>query len=226
MGGTAPTPDLVIPDSMALDARFAMDGPQLTATLGLAEQQGRLHLDAAYHLGTEAYRAHLDVDSLQLDHFMPRDSLRLLSLRAEAAGQGTDPASPLTTAALDASLRRLEYARRTVSGVDVKASLARALAKAHVVSDNALLKMEAVGTMRLDTRHTDGHLQLRADDVALHRLGITPEPLPNPCAFTLSAAARHDSVHLSFDSGDLHARLKGGTAWRHSSARAPDLPAC
>ncbi|MBO1362138.1 hypothetical protein J2D73_20385, partial [Acetobacter sacchari] len=67
-----------------MDAHFRMDGAQYNADLQLTEDKGALRLDADYNSDTQAYRADLAVDSLQLQHFLPKDSIYELSLSVAA----------------------------------------------------------------------------------------------------------------------------------------------
>ena len=72
-----------------------------------------------------------------------------------------------------------------------------------MTSDNALLKMQADADMRLDRKYLDGKVAMNVENVGLHELGISPKPLKHPFAFTLGAEARHDSIKMSMDAGDL-----------------------
>lgn len=56
-----------------------------------------LNLDAAYNGSTEAYRADLKVDALQLHHFLPKDSIYELTTSVAAVGRGIDFTSYRTT---------------------------------------------------------------------------------------------------------------------------------
>ena len=104
-----PETGIAIPDSMGLNAKLKLQGNQLTARLELEESDGRLEADARYETRTEAYRLTLATDALPLHHFLPGDSLRELSLRAEAWGRGTDFASPRTWAQARLQLEALQY---------------------------------------------------------------------------------------------------------------------
>src|SRR5699024_7391994 len=88
-------------------------------------------------------------------------------------------------------------------GIDLTAGLKSALATVHMTSDNALLKMQADADMRLDRKYLDGKVAMNVENVGLHELGISPKPLKHPFAFTLGAEARHDSIKMSMDAGDL-----------------------
>ena len=75
LGGMTPGAPLVIPDSMLLDARLGMEGSKYDARLLLKEGEGRLGLTAALNSTTEAYTADLHIEDLQINHFLPKDSI-------------------------------------------------------------------------------------------------------------------------------------------------------
>lgn len=206
--GTAPDGSILVPDSMDLSARLGVEGSQCTAALKLQEQEGSLNLDASYHLLTEAYHADLAVNSLQVHHFLPQDSIYTLTAHVSAKGQGTDFASNKTIAALEASLKELQYGHWNVSGVDLRARLRNSFATVRLTSDNPLLKMQGAAGMHLDRKYLDGRLNLKVEEVDLHKLGFAPQPLKHPFAFNLGAEARHDSIKLKLDAGDLDLQFR------------------
>lgn len=204
------TPDgfMVVPDSMHLAARVGVDGTQCIAVLKLQEREGVLDLDAAYNLSTEAYHADLAINSLQVNHFLPKDSIYTLTAKMSVKGQGVDMASGKAVAALNASLGNLQYGHWNISGVEVHAGLKSSVAFVRLASNNDLLKMQGNADMRLDRKYLDGKLNLNVEEVNLHKLGIAPKPLKRPFAFTMDGEARRDSVKLNLDAGDLDLRLR------------------
>ena len=203
LGGVTPDGSVVVPDSMNLDARVSLAGNDCTASLDLQEQQGTLSLTAGYNLSDERYRLDLRADSLQLNHFLPKDSLYQLSARLSAQGQGLDFASPHTTAQVDFALGGLHYGRWHLSGIALEAALKRAWASVRLNSNNDLLRMQLAGGLHVDRPYMDGRLSLNLDDADLHALGLIPAPLEHPLAVRLAAEARRDSIKLHVGSGDL-----------------------
>lgn len=204
-GLTGVTPDgsIVVPDSMHMAARLGLDGPKYDATLKLEEGAGLLNLLAHYNTATEAYQADLAIADLQVHHFLPKDSIYTLSAKLSAKGQGFDPANHRTVASAHASLGELQYGHYNISGIELTAALKSALATVHLASDNPLLKMQANADMRLDRKYLDGKLDMAVEEVNLHKLGLSPKPLNHPFAFNLGAEARHDSIKMKLDAGDL-----------------------
>lgn len=208
LSGSAPNVSFIIPDSMSLEALMRVDGQQIGANINLHEGTGLVHADAMYHLTDEAYRARLLVDSMRIDHFLPHDSIYQLSFQVDAAGRGTDLGKASTLARIEARLKEVGYKKWLVSDVDFKAGLKQHVATAHIRSNNQLLRMEGEADMRFDRRYLDGGARFKVDEVSLYRLGILPEPLKRPFAFTFDATARRDSVKARLDAGDLHLNFR------------------
>ena len=208
LGGTAPSPDLIIPDSMSLRTTLSLDASRLSALLNLNEQGGHIGLDAFYDLASTAYNARLRVEELQLHHFMPRDSIYNLSAFINLEGQGTEPAKPKTHASLHAAVQQLQYGHWDIQQIELKGALKHAEATASLTSQNPLLEMNSQARMRLDRNYLDGDLSIDVSQLDLHKLGIAPKPLKRPFAFGIRGEAQRDSVKLSLDAGDMNLRLK------------------
>lgn len=198
---------LTIPGEMNMDAHFRMAGAQYNADLHLTEDKGALSLDADYNSTTQAYRADFTVDSLQLQHFLPKDSIYELSVSVAARGRGIDFTSHKAIASLKATIDQLNYTHYHLSGVELTAELKGALARAHLVSNNALLGMTATGEYNLARNYPDGKLSMDVSHVSLYELRLLPQPLKRPLAFHLEAEARKERVAVALSAGDLRAEL-------------------
>ena len=225
LAGLTPDGGVVVPDSMHLAARLNLEGPHCTATMQLHEGEGSLALDAAYNLSTEQYRAGLIIDSLQLHHFLPQDSIYTLSATLMAQGQGTDIASDKTVAALDASLKQLEYGKWQISDVDLKAGLRSSVASVSLKSDNALLRMQGDADLRLDRTYLDGKLKMNVEQLNLYELGVAPRPLKHPFAFALNSEARLDSIKLQLEAGDMDFRFRARSTLKRLLEQGTDFMA-
>ena len=205
LSGSLPDSTFCVPDSMRLRAHLGMEGPRLEARLHVDERGGRLDLDARYDLSDHSYRASLKADSLQPAHFLPQDSLYLLTATLEAEGRGTDFLSPATRAGARLSVDRLLYGQWDLSDIALDAALRSGQATAHVSSDNPLLKMRADAAMRLDRKYTEASIDLHLSDADLHAFGLLSAPLDSPLEADLHAAASRRSVEVRLTSGDLSA---------------------
>lgn len=223
LADAAPDGSFVIPDSMHLAARVGLEGAQCTASLKLQEREGFLNLDAAYNLVSEAYHADLVINDLQVNHFLPRDSIYALTATLSAKGRGVDVMSHKSVATLNASLKQLRYGARDISGVEAQAGLKSSVASVRLLSDNRLLKMQGSADMRLDRKYTDASLALEVEDVNLYGLGLLPRPLKRPFAFTMGAEARSDSLKLRLDAGDLNLRFRAHSTLEKLMAQSDEF---
>lgn len=198
---------IVIPP-VAMTAALRMKGPQFEANLLAKESDGRVALTAMYNTANEAYNANLSIDSLRINHFMPRDSIYLLSAHAAVTGKGIDINSVRTTASVTAGVNMLEYGKYKITDVELTAALKDALATAHLTSMNALLVMDAWGEYRLNARNMEARASVNIADVDVHQLGLVAEPMKHTVSMSLSAEAKEDSVKLFIISGDLEAKLR------------------
>ena len=203
LGGLTPDSSLVIPDNMRLDTRLTVEGNACSATLDLQEQEGSLNLAAAYNLGDGRYQLDLRADSLQVNHFLPKDSLYTLSAKLMAHGQGFDFSSAKTSAQVDLALGELQYGKLRLTDVDLRAALRSSVASVLLRSDNDLLRMQLAADLRLDRKYMDGKLKLGVQDVDLHRLGVIPRKPEHLLTLDLAAEARRDSIKLHVGAGDL-----------------------
>ncbi|WP_455962778.1 translocation/assembly module TamB domain-containing protein [Bacteroides bouchesdurhonensis] len=205
--GTAPNGTLVIPDSMNLSTKVEIKGPQYKAKLKLKNKGGTIDANAALNTSSEVYTADLKVTDLQLHHFLPKDSLYELSLSAKASGRGLDVMSYRSRANLDLTVDHFQYAQYHIFGIHLTGDIKSALATAHLVSDNALLKMTADAEYHLAHNYPDGKVTMDVTQLDLHELGIALKPLKRSLAFNFTAEARKDRVYTHLIAGDMKLNL-------------------
>lgn len=208
-----PGAPLVIPDSMLLDARLGVEGPKYDARLQLKEKEGRLNFTANLNTSTEAYNADLKIEDLQVNHFLPHDSIYELTASLSARGRGLDFTSYRSVAAVKASIDKLHYSNYKISGIDLTGAVKNAVATAQLTSDNALLKMKADAEYHLAHRYPDGKVELDVTYLDTEKLfGISlgkdsekgPEKEP---AFRFTGEVRKERVFTHLTSGDLKLNL-------------------
>ncbi|MDD3039322.1 translocation/assembly module TamB domain-containing protein [Bacteroides sp.] len=205
--GTAPNSTFVIPDSMSLSSKVDIRGPQYKANLHLKNKGGTIGANATLNTSTEVYAADLKVNNLQLQHFLPKDSLYELSLSAKANGRGLDVKSYRSHANLDLTIDQFHYAKYKVSDIHLTGNIKGALATAHLTSDNVLLKMTADAEYHLAHSYPDGKVTMDVTQLDLHELGIAPKPLKRPFTFNFTAEARKDRVYTHLIAGDMKLNL-------------------
>lgn len=115
---------MVIPPGTAVDGTVSMNGSRLGTELTMKDGgKGSVVLSAGFDLTETAYEAKIDIDSLNLHAFMPKDSLYDLSARIEASGKGIDFFSPRTRLEATGELSSLHYGHLLFSGLKMETRL-------------------------------------------------------------------------------------------------------
>lgn len=209
LGGMTPGAPVVIPDSMLLDARLGMEGPKYDARLLLKEGEGRLGLTAALNSATEAYTADLHIEDLQINHFLPKDSIYEFSASLAAHGRGFDFTSYKTETALRATIDKLHYGDYKISGIDLTGTVKNAVANAQLTSDNPLLKMKADAEYHLAHHYPDGKVELNVTGLDTERLfGVSlGKNSDKPLELQFTGEVRKERVFTHLTTGDLKLNL-------------------
>lgn len=202
-----PGAPLVIPDSMLLDARLGMEGPKYDARLQLKEKEGRLNLTANLNTNTEVYSADLKIEDLQVNHFLPHDSIYELTTSLSARGRGLDFTSYRSVATVNASVDKLHYADYRISGIELSGAVKNAVATAQLTSDNALLKMKADAEYHLAHRYPDGKVELDVTSLDTEKLVGISLGKEKVLAFQFTGEVRKERVFTHLTSGDLKLNL-------------------
>ena len=177
-----------IPDSMKLVGNIRLDSSKLITQMTLAEGLGKAFIDGSYDMGNEAYEADVRIDSLRIDHFLPRDSIYLFSGHALAKGQEMD-----------------------LRNIMAEGSLQNSRLSMNLQADNELFRFSGNGRVRMDVPHFNGNVDLQIDDVNLYKLGLAKRPLSKPFSVHVTGVARKDSAQFDIIGGDLDLRLKALT---------------
>ncbi len=209
LGGMTPGAPLVIPDSMLLDARLGMEGSKYDARLLLKEGEGRLGLTAALNSTTEAYTADLHIEDLQINHFLPKDSIYEFSASLAAHGRGFDFTSYKTAAALKATIDKLHYGDYKISGIGLTGTVKNAVANVQLTSDNPLLKMTADAEYHLAHHYPDGKVGLNVTGIDTEKLfGVSlGKNSDKPLDLQLTGEVRKERVFTHLTAGDLKLNL-------------------
>lgn len=202
-----PGAPLVIPDSMLLDACLGMEGPEYDARLQLKEKEGRLNLTANLNTNTEVYSADLKIEDLQVNHFLPHDSIYELTTSLSARGRGLDFTSYRSVATVNASIDKLHYADYRISGIELSGAVKNAVATAQLTSDNALLKMKADAEYHLAHRYPDGKVELDVTSLDTEKLVGVSLGKEKVLAFQFTGEVRKERVFTHLTSGDLKLNL-------------------
>ena len=207
-------PDLRIPRGLSLTGDVQLTPDQAKALLTANDGGGTARLDITANSPTPlasllaegqlegiGYKASASVDKLNLRHFMPRDSLGLVTAAVQLSGRGTQLATANVQA--KASLHSLQYGHWQLDSVQATAT---------INGGHALVDINSCNTLVSGTAHIDAHLPISnekgqtlaasiettLDAINLHALGISDAP--TTIGFTCDANLESDlrlTHHLS-----------------------------
>lgn len=200
---------LVIPSGISLDLKAGVKGSLYTTALHAKESEGSLRLEGEFDGATEVYKASIQVDSLQVMHFLPKDSIGLLVVNGSVSGKGLDFSSPRSSAQATIALDQLQYGKYQVSGLTLDGGLANSIASAHLKSNNVLLAGEIEASYALNRSYTDATVRADIKEVNLYELGVVETPMPRPVSLDMEARLMKDSVRLLMHAGDLRLSFRG-----------------
>ena len=120
-----PRSDIRIPKGMTLSGDFKVNGGKYDVDATLREGAGTVKLKGTVS-ATAAKPMEYDIDAtinrLNLRHFMPKDSLGLLTATIKAKGRGTDLLSSNSHADIKASVQQLEYGHMDLQDITADAT--------------------------------------------------------------------------------------------------------
>ena len=169
--------NVAVPKGTSLEGKFALDGEKMETTLMLKQPQVVLHPDseplpprqvahlfAQYDTSNEAYLADLEVDDLDVNQFLPKDSIYEVAMKLHADGEGLDVFAPQTRFNVYGTVSKLHYATYMLTGYDLKANLEKHHMGALLTAKNPAMDVSA----RLDAK-------LKPNDVAAHLQVLVPK---------------------------------------------------
>lgn len=137
---------------------------------------GRAHLYASYMMPDEDYSLMADIRNFQLHHFLPKDSLFLLTAKARIKGHGFDPQQHSTRTTGYVKVEKFGYGRQDLGGISANIRLAGGHAHLDFLSQNVLLRAKASLHTEFSRRLSEAHLSLSLNRIDLHGLGIMERP--------------------------------------------------
>ena len=166
-----------IPHGIKAGGRVKVDGQQYFADLTAREGGGVVKAKGTLHADRMRYDAKVNVNNLNVHHFMPRDSIYTVSADVALRGHGTDFLSPHTQLLADAQVSHLRYGTWNLDHVTAQANVQRGHALVDVDSRNPLIN----GTLNVDAllnhKKLDATITANLKSIDLYQMRIASDPL-------------------------------------------------
>lgn len=186
---------LKIPAHMTLKGDVVLRNGEYEANLTFSEDKALVILKGKYNANSENYNVNLRIDSLQPNHFMPKDSLFWLTASIKASGKGFDLFSPLTHTTIEGAITDIRYGRTSVSEIKLNASLKNQKASLLIESGYPLAQLKASLEGTLRKSEVDMHFKAQVNNLNLFRLHFVDAPLSTAFQFVADVKSNMKQSH-------------------------------
>lgn len=176
-----------VPEEIRADATMTLQEDIYTTSLTIEEDSGRIAANASYTQADASYRIEVGVDSLDLKHLLPGDSLGVLNARLWAAGEKFDLFDPALVSQVKLQVDTLEYAGKMLTAIALDAMVKEGTMTARLDSHNELLALDAWLDAVLKPEQVKAALNVSLEKADLQRLNLSEVPLQLDGKLTLDA---------------------------------------
>jgi hypothetical protein len=131
--------DYRIPNGIRLAGKMKTNGQRHAVEMVASQGRGTIRVKGWFDQKTMSYDTNLDINGLNLHHFMPKDSLYELTANAKVRGHGTDFMSNKSWIEADARIIHFQYAQLPVDSIQATVRLHDGHALANVSGNNRLM---------------------------------------------------------------------------------------
>jgi len=169
--------DYRIPNGMNLSGRVKANGANYIADVVAQEGKGTVKLQGQFNADLMSYDAKVNVSNLNVNHFMPRDSIYTVTADVNVKGQGTDFLSPRTRLMADAKIQRLRYGHWNLDNMEVVANIQNGHALADIDSRNPLINGKINVDALLNTKKLNATVTTDLNAIDLYKMRLVDKPL-------------------------------------------------
>ena len=169
-----------IPKGMTLSGNLKANGGRYDVDATLTEGSGTIKAKGTVSTPPSApitYDIDATVKNLNLRHFMPKDSLGLLSATIKAKGRGTDLLSNRSHADIKANVHQLQYGHWNLQDIAADATLQNGRAIGTLTGHNELFDGRVGIDALLSTKQIEATITPHIDCADLYTLRLSDEPL-------------------------------------------------
>lgn len=171
-GAEAEAPSWRIPAGVNLSGTAHITPMVMSADIDLFTPEGQMVGTASYAPSSQAYDAHMNIRELNVQQFLPGDTIRNVSGIIQAKGRGIDPFSPKTSWIFLAKVDTLNYNAIGLKELTVLSELKNNQLFAAINSENEALKLTAQADAILKKNDVNGSINLYVDSIIPSQLGL------------------------------------------------------
>lgn len=179
-----------IPSGMQLKGSARLTNQTYQTQFLLSQDKGKVKFNAYYDPSRLAYKAIVQIDSLEPTHFMPKDSLYWLTASIKAEGKGADIFSPYTWAKVNGKISDIRYGSSSISDITLNSSFEKNNLQIDLLSKYPLAKMDISLNASIHKDDVKTMLIADVDQFDLYKMHLIPNPLST--SFQVFAEAQSD----------------------------------
>lgn len=192
----------IIPTDMTLSGVVDMKSDSITTSVKLLQGEGSMELKAGYMPKDEGYFAGIDIKDMNMHNFMPEDSLFRITATMKAAGSGFDFMSPQCVLKAKAGISNLEYAKYTLSGINMNADLENSEMNALISINDNLMDISSTLNCKIGKHNANispkeiiAGINTNIKRLDLYAMGISPEPFKTAGTINIEAQTDMNQRH-------------------------------
>ena len=162
---------------MSVEGRVKADGAQYSANIKAREGSGILSLDGDFNANDLSYSASINIEDVNVHHFMPRGNIYNVNIGMMLNGHGIDVFSPKTDAISTIYINQLKTSLWNMSDMTALAVVRNGRIQFDVESRNKLLSGEFNIDALLNTEKLVGTFSADVNHADLYALGLMESPL-------------------------------------------------
>ena len=162
---------------MSAEGRVKVDGAHYTANIKAREGGGVLTLDGDFNANDMSYSASINIEDVNVHHFMPHGPLYNVNIGVMLSGHGVDLFSPKTDIISTIYINQLKTSMWNMSDMTALAVVRNGRIQFDVESRNKLLSGEFSIDALLNTEKLVGTFSADVNHADLYALGLLESPL-------------------------------------------------
>lgn len=201
-GGEDSIPSWRLPKGMVLHGQAEIEGDNIGSDFILDAPKGKLLGYVHYNTNRSAYEGRFNIQELNLHHFLPNDSIGIISGVVDLEGRGTDPFDEKMKAHLFVNIDSIQYAKKSLNEITLLSELKNGYLFGALNSSDEAVKLTAQIDARLRRNDIQGSVNLFVDTIIPREIGLST-PVIQGAKLELRSAIRTDlKEYYDFD-GEL-----------------------
>lgn len=180
---------------------------EANANITIKAPEGAIRTNATYNTNNNAYKAHIDINSLNLSTILPEIPLTYANMSMQAEGKGLDLFSDTTSYNINASLDSIVYDKYTMYDISMNIKQANSISDIDITGDNKELLFAIKSQTELHIKDIRNKTSIEIHEANLQKIGVTEADCGTALKLDIQASTDLKESHtLKFSGNDIKIR--------------------